>query len=45
VEYGDGVYAQAHQYRMGNARHKLQHKGGAYLIVAHIGKRAIIRYL
>jgi hypothetical protein len=45
VEYGGGVDAQAHQHRMGNARHKLQHECGAYLIVAHIGKRAIIRYL
>ena len=42
MEYGCGIDTQAHQNRMPYAYHELQHKGGAYLIFAHIGKRAVV---
>ena len=45
VEYGGGVYAKAHKNRVGNARHEQHHECGANLIIAHIGKGAVIRYL
>ena len=45
AEYGGGIYAQTHKNRVGNARHEQHHECGANLIITHIGKCAVARYL